>query len=47
MAPTPSISSENHWSEFEVEDKDLEFIYNLLLDREVPLTRVLAIALGR
>ena len=46
MAPTPSISSENHWSEFEVEDKDLEFIYNLLLEREVPLTpREMALSL--
>lgn len=29
---------ESHWTEFDLGPKDLEFIYNLLLDREVPLT---------
>jgi hypothetical protein len=46
MAPTPSNSSDNYWSDFEVEDQDLEFIYNLLLEREVPLTpREMALSL--
>ncbi len=26
------------WTEFEVSDEDLDFIYNLLMDREIPLT---------
>lgn len=38
MVPKQSISSDNYWSEFELDDTDLEFIYNLLLEREVPLT---------
>ncbi len=29
---------ENYWTEFDLGAEDLEFIYNLLLDREVPLT---------
>jgi hypothetical protein len=46
MAPAPLNSSDNYWVEFEVEDSDLEFIYNLLLEREVPLTpREMALAL--
>jgi hypothetical protein len=32
------FSPELYWNEFEVRDKDLDFIYNLLLEREVPLT---------
>ena len=32
------FSPEKYWNEFEVRDNDLDFIYNLLLDREVPLT---------
>ena len=35
-----AISLEHYWMEFEVSESDLEFIYNLLLDREVPLTTV-------
>ncbi len=33
-----SISSDVYWMEFELSDEDLDFIYNLLLEREVPLT---------
>lgn len=32
------FSPDRYWNEFEVRDKDLDFIYNLLLEREVPLT---------
>jgi hypothetical protein len=32
------FSPERYWNEFEVRDSDLDFIYNLLLEREVPLT---------
>ncbi len=32
------FSPERYWSEFEVSESDLDFIYNLLLEREVPLT---------
>jgi hypothetical protein len=38
MLSAPSISYEAYWNEFEATDEDLEFIYNLLLEREVPLT---------
>ena len=33
-----SISSESYWTNFEVKDDDIDFIINLLLEREVPLT---------
>ena len=33
-APTPEL----YWAEFDVRQQDLEFIDNLLLEREVPLT---------
>jgi len=29
---------ENYWDEFELQDKDIEFIYNHLLEIETPLT---------
>jgi hypothetical protein len=32
------FSPEKYWNEFEVSNNDLDFIYNLLLEREVPLT---------
>jgi hypothetical protein len=32
-----SFSYESYWSEFEIRDDDLDFIYNLLLEREIPL----------
>jgi hypothetical protein len=32
------FSPERYWNDFEVNEKDLEFIYNLLLERELPLT---------
>lgn len=31
-------ASEPYWLDFEVDEQDLDFIYNLLLEREVPLT---------
>ena len=34
-----SPASELYWGEFDVSEKDLEFIDNLLLEREVPLTK--------
>ena len=34
IAPAPEL----YWAEFDVTEKDLEFIDNLLLEREVPLT---------
>jgi hypothetical protein len=46
MTPAQLKSSPADWSEFEVEDSDLEFIYSLLLEREVPLTpREMALSL--
>ena len=38
MASVLSISSESYWTNFEVKDDDIDFIINLLLEREVPLT---------
>ena len=38
MSFTPFAVSDRLWSGYEISDRDLEFIYNLLLDREVPLT---------
>jgi hypothetical protein len=45
--PSVSVSAaDTTWSELSLSPKDLEFIYNLLLDREVPLTtREMALAL--
>jgi len=37
ISSTPA-SLEAYWTQFDVDDRDLEFIYNLLLEREVPLT---------
>ncbi len=38
MASVLSISPESYWTSFEVKDDDIDFIINLLLEREVPLT---------
>jgi hypothetical protein len=38
MALPSSFSYESYWSDFDVADDDLDAIYNLLLEREVPLT---------
>ena len=38
MVSIPKVKYESYWNEFNVSDDDLEVIYNLLLDREVPLT---------
>ncbi len=38
MAFIAGFSHERYWSEFEVQDADLDVIYNLLLERERPLT---------
>jgi len=38
MSSTAFTVSDRLWTGYEVSDRDLEFIYNLLLDREVPLT---------
>jgi len=40
MVSVSKFSSETYWTEFDVTDDDLDVIYNLLLDREVPLTTV-------
>jgi hypothetical protein len=38
MISVPTFSYEAYWTEFDISDEDLDFIYNLLLEREVPLT---------
>ena len=38
MHPATAPAPELYWAEFDVTDKDIEFIDNLLLEREVPLT---------
>jgi hypothetical protein len=38
MISVLDLSNEAYWSEFELTNDDLEFIYNLLLEREAPLT---------
>jgi hypothetical protein len=38
MSSTSFAVSDRLWAGYEISDRDLEFIYNLLLDREVPLT---------
>ncbi len=38
MHPAPAPAPELYWAEFDVTDRDIEFIDNLLLEREVPLT---------
>jgi hypothetical protein len=38
MTVTASLSTDTYWSNFEVEDQDIEFIINFLLEREEPLT---------
>lgn len=46
MPSAPVSSADTQWSDLSLSPKDLEFIYNLLLDREVPLTtREMALAL--
>ncbi len=38
MHPASTSAPEIYWAEFEVTERDIEFIDNLLLEREVPLT---------
>ncbi len=38
MASVLSIPPESYWTSFEVKDDDIDFIINLLLEREIPLT---------
>lgn len=38
MISSPPTSLEAYWAQFDVDDRDLDFIYSLLLEREVPLT---------
>jgi hypothetical protein len=38
MSSTSPAVTDRRWAAYEISDRDLEFIYNLLLDREVPLT---------
>jgi hypothetical protein len=38
MSVDPTPPQDAYWSEFEVSESDLDFIYNLLLEREKPLT---------
>jgi hypothetical protein len=38
MVSTPIYTPDQTWADFKVSDEDLDFIYNLLLEREVPLT---------
>jgi hypothetical protein len=38
MVSTLTLSHDAYWTEFQVTDKDIEFITNLLLERERPLT---------
>ena len=38
MHPASALASELYWAEFDVTESDIEFIDNLLLEREVPLT---------
>jgi hypothetical protein len=46
MISSPPASLEAYWSQFDVDDRDLDFIYSLLLEREVPLTTAeMAVAL--
>ncbi|MCU0484909.1 MAG: hypothetical protein MUC85_02245 [Anaerolineales bacterium] len=38
MAQGPFSLREDYWETFEVEGEDIEFLYNYLLDKEIPLT---------
>ncbi|MCJ7513470.1 MAG: hypothetical protein MUO23_10935 [Anaerolineales bacterium] len=38
MSSPPTAVTDRLWAGYEISDRDLEFIFNLLLDREVPLT---------
>ena len=38
MHPASAPAPELYWAEFDVTEQDIEFIDNLLLEREVPLT---------
>lgn len=38
MASVLRVTPESYWTSFEVKDDDIDFIINLLLEREVPLT---------
>jgi len=47
MVVAPFALQEGYWESFEVRSEDIEFLYNYLLDKEIPLTtRELAIALA-
>ena len=47
MVVAPFALQEGYWETFEVRDDDVEFLYNFLLEKEIPLTtRELAIALA-
>jgi len=47
MVVAPFALQEGYWETFEVRDDDIEFLYNFLLEKEIPLTtRELAIALA-
>jgi hypothetical protein len=46
MDRTAGFAHEKYWNDFEVRENDLDFIYNLLLEREIPLTTIdMAVAL--
>ncbi len=38
MSSTATVASDRPWAAYEITDRDLELIYSLLMDREVPLT---------
>ncbi len=38
MTVAPPLPLESYWAEFEVDDSDIELVYNLMLEREAPLT---------
>jgi hypothetical protein len=47
MDVAPFALRENYWETFEVREADIEFLYNFLLEKEIPLTtRELSIALA-
>ncbi len=38
MTVAPPLPLESYWADFEVDDSDIELVYNLMLEREAPLT---------
>ncbi len=38
MTPSEITLSPDYWQEFTIEDKDIEFVFNYLLEKETPLT---------